>query len=127
MVLVDTSVWLRYLANRSPYAAELDRLLERDEVAGHDLIYGELLIGDRGSRRQLSALYALMHRLASVPHAETVAFVRAHELQGRGIGWLDVHLLASVLAANAPFWTADGRLGRVADELGAGYVPERVR
>ena len=43
MVLVDTSVWIRFLANRVPYAAELDRLLERDEVAGHDLVYGELL------------------------------------------------------------------------------------
>jgi len=49
-VLVDTSVWIRFLANREPYAAELDRLLERDEVVGHELIFGELLIGDRGGR-----------------------------------------------------------------------------
>jgi len=34
MVLVDTSVWIRFLAGRSPYAAELDRLLGLDEVAG---------------------------------------------------------------------------------------------
>jgi hypothetical protein len=43
MVLVDTSVWIRFLANRAPYAAEL--LLGLDEVTGHELVYGELLIG----------------------------------------------------------------------------------
>ena len=48
MVLVDTSVWIRFLANRMPYAAELDRLLERDKAAGHDLVYGELLMGYAG-------------------------------------------------------------------------------
>src|SRR5213593_1790538 len=55
MVLVDTSVWIRSLAGRAPYMAELDRLLELDEVAGHELVYGELLIGDRGGRKKLLA------------------------------------------------------------------------
>lgn len=50
MVLVDTSVWIRFLANRSPYALEMDRLLDRIDVAGHDLVHGELLIGDPGGR-----------------------------------------------------------------------------
>jgi predicted nucleic acid-binding protein len=49
MVLVDTSVWIRSLANRAPFKAELDRLLGLGEVAGHELVYGELLIGE--SRR----------------------------------------------------------------------------
>src|SRR5690242_4190828 len=49
MVLVNTSVWIRFLADRSPYTAELDRLLGLDEVAGHELVYGEPLIGDRGA------------------------------------------------------------------------------
>jgi predicted nucleic acid-binding protein len=47
IVLVDTSVWIRFLSNRAAYAAELDRLLSRDEVSGHDLVYGELLTGIR--------------------------------------------------------------------------------
>ena len=46
MVLVDTSAWIRFLANRAPYAGELDRLLDLNEVTGHQLVYGELLIGD---------------------------------------------------------------------------------
>lgn len=52
----------RFLANRAPYAMELDRLLGRDEVAGHDSIYGELLIGDTGGRKQLLDGYVAMHR-----------------------------------------------------------------
>jgi predicted nucleic acid-binding protein len=61
MVLVDTSVWIRFLANRAPYAAELDRLLALDEVVGHELVYGELLIGDRGGRSKLLTLFDAMH------------------------------------------------------------------
>ena len=55
IVLVDTSVWIRFLSNRAPYAAGLDGLLSRDEVSGHDFVYGELLIGDKGGRKRLLA------------------------------------------------------------------------
>ena len=37
MVLVDTSVWIRFLANRAPYAAVLYRLLGLDEVTAKHL------------------------------------------------------------------------------------------
>lgn len=124
MVLMDTSVWIRFLANRAPYAEQLDRLLDRDEAAGHDLIYGELLIGDPSGREQLLSSYPLIHRLAPVPHAEVVEFVRTRKLHGREIGWVDAHLLASAVVANAPLWTADERLASVATELQIGY---RVR
>jgi predicted nucleic acid-binding protein len=67
MVLVDTSVWIRFLANRAPYAAELDRLLSVDEVAGDELAYGELLIGDRGGRRKLLTAYERIHQASFVP------------------------------------------------------------
>ena len=121
MVLVDTSVWIRFLANRNPYAAELDRLLDRDEAAGHDLIYGELLIGDPGGRGHLLTSYGLMHRISGVPHQDVVEFVQARKLHGHGIGWIDAHLLASALVANVPLWTADERLAGLAQELGAAY------
>jgi len=123
MILVDTSVWIRFLANRAPYAEELDRLLDRDNVAGHDLVLGELLIGDPGARQGLLTGYEAMHRLSVIPHSEVVAFVRNYRLHGRGIGWIDTHLLASALVAGVPLWTADERLARVARELGAGYLP----
>ena len=121
MVLVDTSVWIRFLRNRAPEAAALDRLLETDEVAGHELIYGELLIGDTGGRGEMLKHYGLLHWLPSVPHQEVVTFIGANELCGRGIGWIDAHLLASALVAGIPLWTADDRLAKVAANLGAAY------
>jgi predicted nucleic acid-binding protein len=125
MILVDTSVWIRFSGNRAPHAGELERLLEHDRAAGHDLVYGELLMGDAGGRRELLTLYEVMHRLPSVEHAEVAAFVRAHKLHGRGIGWIDAHLLASALVADAPLWTADERLAGLARELGVAYSPRR--
>jgi predicted nucleic acid-binding protein len=56
-----------------------------------------------------------------VPHAEVVAFVRDRKLHGRGIGWIDVHLLASALVARVELWTADPTLATVAKELGISY------
>lgn len=93
MVLVDTSVWIRFLANRMPFAAELDHLLDQGEAAGHELVYGELLIGDPVGRRELLQSYELIHQVRTVPHEDVATFVRAHKLHGMGIGWVDAHLL----------------------------------
>jgi predicted nucleic acid-binding protein len=120
-VLVDTSVWIRFLADRAPYATELDRLLIRDDVSGHDLVYGELLIGDRGGRQALLSDYGRMDRAPLVSHAEVVAFVRDRNLNGRGIGWVDAHLLASALIAQLKLWTADAALATIAAELGIAH------
>ena len=121
MVLVDTSVWIRFLANRTPYATTLDALLDRDEVAGHELVYGELLIGDRAGRAKLLGAYEEIRQASMVPHSEVVAFVRSRALSGRGVGWIDVHLLASAIVEHLPLWTADSRLFAVAKELGVAY------
>lgn len=118
MVLADTSVWIRFLANRAPYCQEMDRLLALDEVAGHEFIYGEILVGDRGGRRTLLAAYERIHQASVVPHREVVEFVRDRNLEGRGAGWIDIHLLASVLVGRLRLWTADARLSALATELG---------
>lgn len=123
MVLVDTSVWIRFLSNQKPYAAELDRLLDNDDVAGHDLIYGELLVGDPGGRKELLDAYDMMYRVPAVRHPEVVSFMRARKLYGQGIGWIDAHLLASALLAHVPLWTADARLATLAGALQLEYVP----
>jgi predicted nucleic acid-binding protein len=109
------------LSNRAPHASALDELLRRAEVSGHHFVFGELLIGDRGGRRQLLTDYSLMHQAAVVPHREVVEFVRQRGLHGRGIGWIDTHLLASALVSHMKLWTADPRLATVASELGISY------
>lgn len=120
-VLADTSVWIRFLSNRAPYALEMDELLSRDAVSGHDFIYGELLMGDKGRREPLLTNYRLMDQAPLLPHSDVVAFVRGRKLNGRGIGWVEVHLLASALVGQLKIWTADAALATVAAELGIRY------
>lgn len=121
MVLIDTSVWIRSLAGREPFTRELRRLLNMDQAAGHELVYGELLIGDIGGRKKILTGYDRMFQAAIVPHRDVVAFVEVRQLHGRGIGWIDVHLLASALVSRLKLWTADSRLSVVADEFGVGH------
>jgi hypothetical protein len=121
MVLVDTSVWVRFLSNQPPYAAELGTLLSFDEVTGHELVYGELLIGDRGGRGKLLEAYERFHQAAMVPHKEVVAFARDRDLHGKGVGWIDVHLLAACIVERLQLWTVDVRFSAVADEFGVRY------
>jgi predicted nucleic acid-binding protein len=122
MVLVDTSVWIRSLSNREPhYKAELARLLELDEVAGHELVYGELLIGDRGGRHKFLGAYERIHQAKLIPHREMVQFVRQRDLYGRGVGWIDIHLLASALVGRMQLWTADLHCCEMAMEFGIAY------
>ena len=123
MVLVDTSVWLRFLANREPFATALDRLLAAGDVVGHEMVFGELLMGDvGGGRAGLLSDYELMVQTAPVRHMEVVTFVRARGLHGRGVGWVDVHLLASALAGGFLLWTADEPLEAIASKLRIDYT-----
>ena len=118
MVLLDTSVWIRYFADVRPLSAKVDRLLDADLVVAHELVYGELLITDPGGRKKFLATYELMPRIPMITHDEVVALVRGRGLHGRGVGWIDTHLLASALASQAQIWTADHRFAAVAKDLG---------
>lgn len=68
-----------------------------------------------------------MDQAPLVPHTEVVAFVRERKLNGRGIGWIDAHLLASSLVGRLKLWTADSPLATVATELGIAYEETRVQ
>lgn len=122
-VLVDTSVWIRFLMKRSTGVSDLQTLLLRQEVSGHELVFGELLIGDIGGRSTLLQDHDELPRAPMVPHEEVVKFVENHALQGRGVGWVDVHLLASAMVAGMLFWTTDARLAQIASEFGVDYRP----
>jgi predicted nucleic acid-binding protein len=106
---------------REPFLRELKRLLSVDEVAGHDLVYGELLIGDLGGRKKVLSDYGSLFQAAIVPHSDVVAFVEGRNLHGRGVGWIDVSLLASAIVSGLELWTADPRLSAMANEFGVDY------
>jgi predicted nucleic acid-binding protein len=124
MVLVDTSVWIRFLAGREPYASGLNDLLGRDDVAGHAMIFGELLLGDvGGSRKHLLEAYAQMHQAVAIPHEEVVEFVRMRRLSGCGVGWVDINILASAVVGGFQVWTADSHFAAIASDLRIAYTP----
>jgi predicted nucleic acid-binding protein len=123
VILVDTSVWIRFLMDKVPYADALEQLLLDDEVAGHELVFGELLIGDKGGRRKLLDSYEKMRFASSIPHSELVEFVRSRKLHGQGAGWIDIHLLASAVVDGLRLWTADPRLAALARNLHVFYEP----
>ena len=56
-----------------------------------------------------------------VPHRDVVAFVRDRDLHGRGVGWIDIHLLASAVVGRLQLWTADPCLSAVANHFGVAY------
>lgn len=122
MILVDTSVWVDHLRFGEPLLAAA---IEADEVATHPFVVGELACGNLRDRAVLAFLADLpVVTLAS--DAEALAFVEAYSLMGRGIGYLDVHLLAStVLTDGTRLWTRDGRLERLACELEMAYQERR--
>jgi predicted nucleic acid-binding protein len=121
VVLVDTSVWIRFFAGTEPYASELDQLLSNEDVLAHDFVFGELLIGDRGGRGQFLVTYSKLRHAAPLAHLEVADFVRHRRIYGRGIGWLDAHLLASAITEHSTLWTADRSLAAIAQGIGVAY------
>jgi predicted nucleic acid-binding protein len=113
-MLVDTSVWVDHLRRRN---ATLVGLLEQAQVWTHAFVVGELACGNLAQRNKvLSALTALPHAPVA-SHDEVLAFLEAHRLMGRGLGWVDLHLLASAKLGKLPFWTLDKRLAAVLTAL----------
>ena len=115
MILVDTSIWVEHLRWGN---AALSAELGIGRVLAHPFVIGELACGTLKHRREV---LDLLSRLPSAPiatHAEALAFLEQRALMGRGIGFVDVHLLASTaLAAPARLWTHDKRLAAVAIAL----------
>jgi hypothetical protein len=97
----------------------------RTRVLSHDLVEGKILIGESGrARTRLLAAYSEIHR-ARTAHAEVVEFVESRRLRGRGIGWVDAHLLASTVVDRCTLWTADASLADLAAELRVAYAAAR--
>lgn len=118
MILVDTSVWVEHFRG-DRRAARLADLLEDGEVLLHPWVLGELALGGLGPGS--TAVIADLRRLPAapeVPHEEVLSLILDRRLAGRGIGWVDAHLVASALVAGCDLWTTDMRLDSVARELG---------
>jgi predicted nucleic acid-binding protein len=116
VILVDTSIWVDHLRTGN---ATLAALLAGGRVLTHPFVIGELALGSFRQRN------AVLSDLSDLPPAvvatdvEVLGFIDRHALFGRGVGYVDVHLLAAArLTAGAKLWTNDRKLHGVADALG---------
>ena len=118
MVLVDTSVWISHL--REAHTG-LVGLLNDGKVASHPFIVGELACGNIHNRTLILMLLKALPMTPLADPEEVLAFIENHNLMGKGLGYIDVHLLASAALAGLPLWTIDKKLERVAQSLRLKY------
>jgi hypothetical protein len=119
MILVDTSVWVDHLRHGDETLAQL---LYQGRIYIHPMIIGELACGHLQNRKQLIDLWQSLPLTIEATHQETMLFIESRQLMGKGIGFVDVHLLASTqLTSNTQLWTRDKRLGNVAQSLDVAF------
>jgi predicted nucleic acid-binding protein len=115
VVLVDTSIWVDHFRHR---VSLLEDLLNSGEVVTHLFIIGELACGNLRKRTEILNLLSALPTLKIASHSEALHLVEARSLHGKGIGWVDIHLLSSSLLNHIPLWTRDKRLNAAAKALG---------
>ena len=115
MILVDTSVWIDHFERED---ARLVGLLRDGQVLTHVFVEGELASGSLQKRSEILRFLGKLPRMPMIAHAEVRSLLESMHLHGRGVGWIDLHLIASALATSHRLWTYDRRLERVASQLG---------
>lgn len=124
MILVDTSVWIDHLRKGAPALAAA---LEESRILMHPFVLGELACGNLKNRGEVLRLLSDLPAAPTVTDLEALGFIERRALMGRGIGYIDIHLLASAaLAGTARLWTRDRRLAAVAAELELAFAEKGV-
>ena len=118
MVLVDTSVWVSHLRDGN---AELASLLNDGSVLCHPLIVGELACGNLKNRSAILSFLQLLPMSIEAEHEEVLSFIENNRLMGKGMGYVDVHLITSAVLMGVPIWTLDKKLAQAADSLHIRY------
>jgi predicted nucleic acid-binding protein len=114
-MLVDTSVWINHFRRANP---DLEHLLDQGDVLTHPFVIGELASGVLTKRSDILKHLAALPTALAAAHEEAMALVERHRLAGTGLGWIDVHLLASAKLSRLSLWIADRRLRQAAIDLG---------
>lgn len=107
MILVDTSVWVEHLRSGT---IGLDALLTDGRVVIHPFIIGELACGNLKNRTEILSLLQDLPMASCADDDEVIEFINDHKLMGKGLGYIDIHLLMSALLTRIPLWTIDKRL-----------------
>jgi len=119
MILVDSSVWIDFFRHGG---GKLTALLDQNSVLAHPLVIGELACGNLRNRIEILTQLGKLPHAPQATHVDALQLVEEHQLMGRGLGWIDVHLLASAMLAHARLWTLDQPLRRAAEALAVDKV-----
>ncbi len=107
MVLVDTSIWVSHLRSGN---SKLEQLLNDGDVVCHPFIIGELACGNIKNRRAILSLLSSLPMVEMIDNEEVLLFIEKKKLMGKGLGLIDVHLLAATLLSEVSLWTLDTKL-----------------
>jgi len=117
MILADTSIWIDYLRGQNDRLAQY---IQQDRLAMHSMILGGLALGSFKDRKKLLRGCASLPLISTVSHEVVLEF----SLMGKGIGWVDVNLIASVSQDSAKLWTRDKRLNAIAQDRNLAHISE---
>ena len=124
MILVDTSIWVTHLRQGS---RQLEKLLMDAEVMCHPFIIGELACGNLKNRNEIISLLQSLPMASTIEFDEFLFFIDRNQLMGKGIGFVDIHLLASAQLTGVPLWTADKKLKSAANQLDLAFKQKITR
>lgn len=114
MILVDTSVWIEHFRSGT---VGLENVLNEGNIACHPFIIGELACGNLKNRTEILSLLKNLPVAAVANDDEVLKFLEGRQLMGKGLGYIDIHLLMSALLTGIPLWTFDKRLHELATSL----------
>jgi predicted nucleic acid-binding protein len=120
VILVDSSIWIEHLRRES---AALSSLLTSRRLLIHPFVIGKIAVGQLRNRRQILETLRDLPSAAVASDQEVLEFMDRYLLSGRGLGYIDVHLLAATQLSRASLWTADKRLQASAELLSLSAKP----
>ncbi|VAX34997.1 Toxin 1, PIN domain [hydrothermal vent metagenome] len=118
MIIVDTSIWISHLRKKNIL---LTKELLTTNILIHPFIIGELACGNLKNRKEFISLLQTLPQTQTVTQEEILYFIEHHQLMGLGIGFIDIHLLASTQLTKSLLWTADKKLHAIAKKFNLIY------
>ncbi|MGA3015557.1 MAG: type II toxin-antitoxin system VapC family toxin [Bryobacteraceae bacterium] len=115
MILVDTSVWINHFRKSD---VGLAQLLADGSAGVHPFIVGELACGNLKNRVATLGDLARLPQTPIASETEVRHLLESSRLWGKGLGWIDLHLLAAARLSGWGFFTADRALMHAAAAIG---------
>jgi predicted nucleic acid-binding protein len=118
MVLVDTSVWVSHLRDGN---TGLEKLLSDGEAVCHTFMVGELACGNLKNRYEILTYLQSLPMTILAEDEEVLEFIESNQLMGKGLDYIDIHLIASAALTDAPLWALDKTLDKFTKKIGINY------